>query len=165
LTLPTRGLTGQAIMQLAVKRDDQQRVVVTFEWMKDGPEDALLLSRLASVEIGEDERGKVITSCIVEPDDDKAAEKTKTTPSRRYRPGDKVALDLLDKALTDEDSVPPSSKHIPANRIAVSEDLWRRYCYSGQVASTIDRHRRGQEESVSPRRRPVVGDGSHRQVE
>jgi hypothetical protein len=63
----TRGhtsLTGAAEAQLAVKRDTAGNVLVTVEWMKDGPEGDVIVSRLEVVEeVGLDGDGDPIASC------------------------------------------------------------------------------------------------------
>lgn len=60
-------LTGAADAQLSVKRDAAGNIVVTVEWMKDGPEGDTIVSRLEQVEVGIDEDGEPITSCVVAP--------------------------------------------------------------------------------------------------
>src|SRR5262249_23946788 len=60
-------LTGAVDAQLAVKRDGSGNVVVTVEWMKDGPEGETIVSRLEQVELGQDVDGDPITSCVVVP--------------------------------------------------------------------------------------------------
>ena len=44
-----------------------------------------------------------------------------------------IALGLLRKAIDEAGEIPPSSNHIPPNIRAVRFDLWRRYCYEGQI--------------------------------
>jgi hypothetical protein len=51
-------LTGAVDTQLAAKRDDQKRVIVTLELMKDGPEGDIIASRLEVVDIGDDDNGE-----------------------------------------------------------------------------------------------------------
>ena len=54
--------------QLAVKRDANGNIIVTVEWMKDGESEGdTIASRLEVVEVGTDEDGEAITSCIVVP--------------------------------------------------------------------------------------------------
>jgi hypothetical protein len=73
-------LTGAADAQLACKRDAAGNVTVTVEWLKDGPEGDAITSRLESVEVGYDEDGDPITSCIVVPVEDKIASSSPTEP-------------------------------------------------------------------------------------
>lgn len=60
-------LTGAADAQIAVRRDNAQNIVATLEWMKDGPEGETITSALEVVEVGIDDDGDPITSCVVEP--------------------------------------------------------------------------------------------------
>src|SRR5215203_7448148 len=53
-------LTGAADAQLSVKRDSAGQIVIEVEWMKDGLEGALVVSRLESVDVGTDEDGDTI---------------------------------------------------------------------------------------------------------
>ncbi|MCT8974941.1 AAA family ATPase [Microbaculum marinisediminis] len=58
-------LTGAVDAQLAVKRDGADNVIVECELAKDGPQGDRIVSRLDIVEVGTDEDGDVITSCVV----------------------------------------------------------------------------------------------------
>ena len=60
-------LTGTVDAQLAVKRDIADNVLVTVEHMKDGPEGDMIASRLERVELGPDDDGDPITSCVIVP--------------------------------------------------------------------------------------------------
>jgi hypothetical protein len=62
-------LTGAVDAQIAVKRDAAGNVVAEVEWMKDGPEGDVIVSKLDAVEVGIDDDGEPITSCVVEPVD------------------------------------------------------------------------------------------------
>lgn len=69
-------LTGAADAQLSVKRDPAGNVIVTVEWLKDGPEGDTIVSRLEPVEVGFDQDGDVISSCVVVPVDATAVKQT-----------------------------------------------------------------------------------------
>jgi hypothetical protein len=70
-------ITGTTDAQIAVTRDEVDNVIAEVEWMKDGPSGARITSRLETVEVGKDEDGEPITSCvIVETEDGLAVEKT-----------------------------------------------------------------------------------------
>jgi AAA domain len=58
-------LTGAADAQLSVKRDYAGNILVTVEFMKDGESGDTIVSKLESIEIGIDEDGEPISSCIV----------------------------------------------------------------------------------------------------
>src|SRR5262245_38547617 len=60
-------LTGAVDAQLVAKRDSFNNVVVTVEWMKDGPEGVVITSALEVQTVGTDEDGESITSCVVVP--------------------------------------------------------------------------------------------------
>lgn len=60
-------LTGAVDAQLAIRRDASGLVTVTVEWMKDGPEGDRIHSRLEVVEVGKDDDGDPVTSCVVVP--------------------------------------------------------------------------------------------------
>jgi hypothetical protein len=116
-------LTGAADAQLAVKRDGNGRVLVTLEWMKDGPEGAVLASRLESVVVGTDADGDEITSCVVVADDEPPADKP--AAGRRLAPRHKLALDALTEALLDHGADAPAMFKLPAGTKAVNLDHWK----------------------------------------
>ena len=123
-------LTGACDAQIAVKRDAEGRIVATVEHMKDGVEGDTIHSRLVVVEVGTDEDGEAITSCIVEPaEEGNASPKTARLTAAQTR-----ALKLLIDAVAREGELPPESDHIPPDTRCVSEDLWRRYCYLGGIS-------------------------------
>jgi hypothetical protein len=54
-------LTGAVEAQIGVKRDDAGRIIAAVEYMKDGPEEGQIISKLEVVELGTDEDGEPIT--------------------------------------------------------------------------------------------------------
>ena len=62
-------LTGAVDAQLSVKRDASDAVIVEVEFMKDGATGDIIGSRLKQVEVGNDQDGEPITSCVIEPAD------------------------------------------------------------------------------------------------
>jgi hypothetical protein len=60
-------LLGAADTQIGVRRDGADNVVATVEYMKDGPDEAQDVCRLEQVEVGTDEDGEPITSCVCVP--------------------------------------------------------------------------------------------------
>jgi hypothetical protein len=83
-------LTGAADAQLAVKRDPNGTILVTVEWMKDGAgEGETIASRLETVEVGLDEDGEPITSCVVieEEPPTQGPRAPKLTPNQRHMLG------------------------------------------------------------------------------
>jgi hypothetical protein len=113
-------LTGAADAQLAVKRDAAGTILVTVEWMKDGPEGDTIASRLEAVEIAMDADGDPVTSCIVEP-----AEETAGKAGARLTPRQRRGLDVLHNALADHGKPAPDSRNYPPGAIVIKADLWR----------------------------------------
>jgi hypothetical protein len=129
-------LTGACDAQLAVKRDDFGRIITSLEWMKDGPEGDAIASRLEVVDVGVDEDGEAITSCVVE--DAGAApsgEKRKRLPAAQSR-----ALQLLADAIATGGQVPPASNRIPPGMVCTTEDSWREYSYRGGISGGSTQH-------------------------
>ena len=62
-------LRGAVDTLLKVTRDEKNNIVVEIEEMRDGPEGALLASRLVVVGVGEDNAGRPLTSAVVEPNE------------------------------------------------------------------------------------------------
>ena len=75
-------LTGATDAQIAVARDPAGNIVATVEHMKDGPEGDQIFSKLIPVDVGEDEDGDTITSCVIEPAGDTVAAPTKAKKLR-----------------------------------------------------------------------------------
>jgi hypothetical protein len=65
--------------------------------MKDGAEGDEIVSRLAVVEIGVDEDGQPLTSCVVEPADVTGPAKAKAQPKLSDK--NQIALDALRRAI------------------------------------------------------------------
>jgi hypothetical protein len=126
-------LTGASDAQIAIRRDGAGLITSAVEWMKDGAEGAETCSRLEVVELGTDEDGEPITSCVVGPDDGAGTSRDRTSKPK-VTGAAKVALDLLRRAIDEVGEIPPASNHIPAGFRAVTEDTWRDYCYKGTVS-------------------------------
>jgi hypothetical protein len=124
-------LTGAADAQLAVKRDVANNVVVTVEWMKDGPEGAVIGSRLETIELGLDDDGDEISSCVVEPTEPGEVAAKSTVP-----PAAKLALQCLHEALIDFGTIPPASNHIPPNTRTCPAVRWRELCAAKTITDS-----------------------------
>ena len=118
-------LMGALDVQVAVKRDAEDNIIATVELMKDGPQGDEFASRLEVVEVGTDDDGDPITSCVIVPVEglapsrkDKAVKLTK---------GAKIAIDALHEAVGDCGAIPPASNHIPGGVKCVTIDQWREY--------------------------------------
>jgi hypothetical protein len=122
-------LLGAADAQIAVKRDASGNVVARVEYLKDGASGAEIASRLRVVNLGLDDDGEEITSCIIEPAEAITSHPTTKVPP----PSARRALDLLRNAIADHGEDAPASDHIPRHTKAIPTELWRRYCYEGMV--------------------------------
>jgi hypothetical protein len=130
-------LTGAADAQLSVRRDDQNNVIVAVEWMKDGPEGEILVSRLKSVPIGIDRDGAEITSCVVvEPDEGDYLPRGAGKPKKARTGAAGTALRLLRAELEKSGSPPPACEQIPADAKVISIEQWRQCAYAGGITSS-----------------------------
>jgi hypothetical protein len=121
-------LTGAIESQIAVRRDAASQIVTLVEHMKDGREGEEIVSTLAVVEVGTDEDGDAITSCVIRP----GGAKSEPAQKKRLSPNTAIALDLLRRAIDDAGEQPPASNHIPTSvKLAVRMNLWRTYYLSG----------------------------------
>ncbi|HUK07780.1 MAG TPA: AAA family ATPase [Stellaceae bacterium] len=127
-------LSGAADAQIKVTRDAADAVCAVVEFMKDGEAGTEIRSTLEVVELDPDEDGERVTSCVIKPADIVAGGAAK--PKRKVPGAAQVALDLLRKAIGEAGEAAPASNHIPAGSRVVSIELWRQYCYSGQVAES-----------------------------
>jgi hypothetical protein len=91
-------LTGALDVQLKVSRDGDNRVRVEVELSKDGPQGEEILSELEVVEVGKDEDGEPITSCLVLA----AAEESKPARTREWPKGLRVVRDAITEAMIDQ---------------------------------------------------------------
>jgi hypothetical protein len=118
-------LTGAVDAQLAVKRESSGAVMLTVEYMKDGPEGDVLASRLEQVKVGTDDDGDPITSCVVVP--------IKVQPSAaghaKLSKAAKLALQALSETVLELGRQPEPSPQIPAGMNVVSIDEWRERAY------------------------------------
>jgi hypothetical protein len=117
-------LTGAADAQLAVKRNTDGLGTVKLEWMKDGPEGDELSFRLETAEVGTDEDGEPITSCIV-------VEAERGRDEKRLSPTQQDAFDALVELVNKRQILPISDEKRaqPGQSIAVPVEAWRAEFY------------------------------------
>jgi hypothetical protein len=115
-------LTGAADAQIAVKRDGAGHVIATVEWMKDGPEGTTIASELKQVEVGLDDDGDKITSCVVVPVEDRSAEAATRKPPT---PKQQLAIEALAEVLLSHGRPAPSEYGLPGNIKVVDLKHWR----------------------------------------
>ena len=126
-------LSGADDAQIAVARDDDSNIIVKIEHMKDGDASAPMASRLERIELGTDDDGDPITSCIIVPAEVGAAQQGPKLPATA-----KLALDLL-RALVATDGNPPApGDNIPTNARPVSAVAWRDRFYNAYPTTKPD---------------------------
>lgn len=84
--------------------------------------------KLYPVELGKNDRGDPVTSCIVEeytPDPDVPAAKDKRKTIDKLRPSAHLALRCLQNVLAANGEPAPPSSHIPTNVIVAKNAMWR----------------------------------------
>ena len=124
-------LTGAADAQIAVKRDAAGQIVATVEWMKDGPEGDEIVSALRPVEVGTDEDGEPITSCVI----DAAESSGIRSPEKKKKitPAAGQALKLLNECVATAATETPASDHVPVGAKGVTKRLWQGYLEKGGI--------------------------------
>jgi hypothetical protein len=124
-------LTGATDAQIEVKRDKAGNIVATVEFMKDGPEGDKIVSRLAVVDLGSDEDGEPISSCVVE-SSEQPAQSDLTKPLTGQA---RIAFRMLQNALANQDQRPLDPVHFPTKGRVVPLRLWRMYCRKGGLTA------------------------------
>ena len=87
-------LTGACDAQIAVKKGHDGTVTCTVEYMKDGPEGDEIHGKLEPVEVGVDNDGDVISSCVVV-----EAEPVKIDTSHKLTKNQQTMLTILQDAM------------------------------------------------------------------
>jgi AAA domain len=116
-------LGGALDTQLAVKRDMAENIVVTVEWMKDGPEGAEIANRLEIIEVGTDIDAEPITSCVIVAVE---GDVRRQVGARKLSDRQRLALD----ALADCPGKPlPPGFGLPSDLVGVELGEWREELY------------------------------------
>lgn len=120
-------LPGAMEAEISVKRDAANRIVATVEAMKDGTAGLQIVSDLEVVEVGHDEDGDEITSCVVVPCDEAPTPQAQKK-GRPLGPEGLLALEALDAAILDHGKR-PSLADLPVGTVVVHADDWRGELY------------------------------------
>ena len=127
-------LMGAVDAQIAVKRDAADNIIATVEFMKDGPQGDEFASKLEVVDVGIDDDGDKITSCVIVPVD--GLEASRKDKAARLTKGAKIALAALQEAIGECGVIPPASNHIPAGVKCITQDQWRDYAYRQGISGS-----------------------------
>jgi AAA domain len=120
--------------QIAVSRDAAGNIVAELELSKDGEIGLSFASRLRVVDIGIDEDGDPITSCVVEAVESPVASEAGKRAKKQPKPH-QAMLRALRRAI-EEVGVQVTSNTIPRSVRVVSVDTWRRYAYQAGISPT-----------------------------
>lgn len=118
-------LAGAVDAQIAVKRDPKSMTFsATVEFMKDGSEGDVIGNELEVIEIGTDDDGDEMKSCVV-----REAEATAPTQGR-LNPKQRRAIEALHTVTIDHGRPSPGGRHYPPNVRVVDIDLWKEHLFS-----------------------------------
>jgi len=138
----SRGARGHSSLRAAVDTEIGLRVVepfkvATVEKQRDGATGLEAAYQLEVIELGRDEDGEAVTSCVVRQAEAQLVKATRRKKS--IRGNDQVMLQALYDALRDHGEFIRHGDAFPRNRKVVTKDHWRR-----------EAERRGLEAGMSP---------------
>lgn len=134
-------LIGAADAVIGVKKEPAGQFIAKLEMMKDGSEGAVLAGRLEAIDVGHDQDGELITSCVVVPVEAPTRKISSKLP--KLCRSDATALKALRRACDEAGEPPPASGPIPHNTKVVTKDVWREYAFKcGVSGSDEDRAKR-----------------------
>jgi hypothetical protein len=122
-------LTGAADAQLSVSRGAAGDIVMTVEYMKDGSTGEAIVSRLEKVEVGIDEDGDPISSCVVVPSETFSKATVQATGAA------KMALEALHEAIAEDGEVIQSLR-VPPNTRTTTVVRWQQYFEAKTISDT-----------------------------
>jgi AAA domain len=123
-------LGGAVDVQLAVTRTDD-KITVKVEWMKDGPEGDVIWGQIERVELGTDEDGDPLDSCVVVPLDPSVAQTS--APKKELPQIPRAALRFLWECVAESGRAAPPSSHIPGKAKGVTLDEWKSHLLKAGV--------------------------------
>jgi hypothetical protein len=137
---PGKGSRGHSLLrcaidtEIALTREPAGTIVtVTVTKQRDGIAGQSIGFRLIPVELGHDQDGDPVTSCIIEPAEGAPVGKGEKS-GKRLPDGARIALDTLRKAIAEAGEPAPASNHIPAAARVLSIEDWRRYYHAGTAS-------------------------------
>jgi hypothetical protein len=131
-------LIGSADVVISVKKDAASNVIATVEFAKDMPEGASFASRLEVVEIGTDQDGDPITTCVITAVEDGAIPTVEARSSKMPKSA-QIGLKAIKEAIDECGEPAPASNHIPATAKVTTIDRWRDYAYRRGISAGEDR--------------------------
>lgn len=124
----SRGARGHSLLRAAtdteieIKRDDTTKVATaTITKQRDGESGQVFPYRLKVIEIGTDEFGDAITSCVIEPCEGEASKPVQRGPAGQA----KIALDLLRNAVAEHGEAFTPGGNFKGTFRSISVGHWR----------------------------------------
>jgi hypothetical protein len=144
-----RGARGHSLLkaaadtEIAVEKNELSSVITaTVAKQRDHRIGDPFAFRLIPVEVGTDENGEPVTSCVVEPE---TGTVVRTEAKRQRDPkAAQIALRALAEAVDEQGVIPPGSMHIPTGVKVVPVSVWRQQAYRRGI-STSDEERAKQQ--------------------
>jgi hypothetical protein len=124
-------LSGADDVQIAIVRDKEDNIIATVEHAKDHEAGAKIASKLERVELGLDDDGDPISSCVVVPTEAAA-------PAPKLTGAAKMLYDLLRTLTATESMTPQPDNNIPAKVRPVSALSLRDRFYDGWPSNKPD---------------------------
>ena len=120
-------LAGADDAQIAIERNNDGVISAKVEHMKDAEAGALLASKLEKIDLGVDDDGDPLSSCIIVPTEIVAV----AEPKKKKLPvGQQYGLNALKKVIADGLTVQPPAGHpFQANWPVVKSEKWRQQFY------------------------------------
>jgi hypothetical protein len=132
-----QGARGHSLLRAAVdteievaKDETAGLITVTVTKQRDHQTGDRFAFNPIRIELGNDDDGDPVTSCILEPVGCAGAAKLKP---KKIAPAAKQALDLLHEAMIANATTAPSSEHVPAGAQGVTKSVWRAFCEKGGI--------------------------------
>lgn len=147
-------LSGAVDAQIAVKKDSGGTITATTELMKDGAEGETFGGVLRVVEVGQDEDGDPISSCLLEPAEASKPQTAKLSPKQRR------GLEVLHDVLITAGKPSPGGPHYPASATVVEVRIWREYLFK---AGVLDKTRSNPRQDFKRLKDGLAGRGAIRE--
>jgi hypothetical protein len=128
-------LSGADDVQIAIERDKEGNIVATVEHAKDSESGAVIASRLERVQLGDDDEGDPMTSCVIVPAET-IPKGPKLTTVQRF------ALDLLDRLVKTNSVEPPADANLPKGSRVVLAATWREEFLASYPSGNRDSRKR-----------------------
>jgi hypothetical protein len=126
-------LLGAADTVIEVQKLDGRRVARVVK-QKDAADGVEVGFDLEVVELGEDDEGEPITTCVVA----QIAGDAPTNSRRRPKGNAGIVFGALERAIEDGGEDAPDSRHFPPGVRVVSTETWRRYAYEMMAEASND---------------------------